>query len=58
MSKPKGEKCDTCYVRNNRLRCSLCKWKTTEWFLENPSPVVADNDLWSETKQNEYGDTE
>ena len=51
MSKPKGEKCKTCFVVNNRLRCSLCKWKTEEWlWSQPPAPITisGDEDLYKE----------
>lgn len=59
MSKPKGAKCDTCYVKHNRLRCSLCKWKTEEWFWSQPPAritISGDEDLYSETKPDMGGD--
>lgn len=56
MSKPKGEKCKTCFVKNNRLRCSLCKWKTEEWFWNHPpAPITisGDEDLYEENVEQE-----
>ena len=56
MSKPKGEKCKTCFVVNNRLRCSLCKWKTEEWFWNQPPALITisgDEDLYKENGEQE-----
>lgn len=56
MNKPNGEKCDACFVKNNRLRCSLCKWKTEEWFWNQPSAPITisgDEDLYSKRRRSD-----
>ena len=38
--KPNSKKCNTCAVINNKLRCSMCKYKTKKWAKENLSPSL------------------
>ena len=46
MTKPNNLVCDSCSVVRNKLRCSLCKHKTTEWVLENMPIVIAEVDCY------------
>ena len=55
MGKPKGEKCDTCEVINNALRCSLCKHAPKEWvFGEEGKAVIGDLDMYKEAESGIY----
>lgn len=40
MDKPDSEKCRQCNVKHNKLRCSLCKYKTEEWYADYISSVL------------------
>ena len=40
MNKPNNSKCDTCFVKNNVLRCWSCKHRTKEWENKNMMPII------------------
>lgn len=49
MGKPQSEKCNNCEVKNNVLRCSLCKYATDEWrFGPEGKAIIGDFDLYKE----------
>lgn len=56
MNKPNNQKCNTCFVINNVLRCWNCKYKTKEWERKNIRPIMilSEHDLYkpkSESKE-------
>lgn len=55
MNKPNNSKCDTCFVKNNRLRCWCCKYKTEEWRCQNNGPIkiIGDVDLYKPKESEE-----
>ena len=54
MGKPKGEKCDTCFVINNKLRCSMCKYASKEWvFSKEGACVSGDFDCYKPRESDE-----
>lgn len=40
MSKPHGEKCDQCAVKNNKLRCGMCKHAPNDWIFGDDGPCI------------------
>lgn len=49
MAKPKSEKCESCFVVNNKLRCSMCKHAPKEWiFSDDGACVVGGFDMYKE----------
>ena len=55
MDKPDSKKCRQCSIKHNKLRCSLCKYKTEEWFADHINSVLifGDNDNFVPVKQEE-----
>lgn len=55
INKPNNPKCDSCFVINNLLRCSICKHRTEEWMRKNMTkmnPVlVGDFDMYQRKKE-------
>jgi hypothetical protein len=46
MLKPNNQICESCFVIHNKLRCAMCKHKTTEWILENFPVVMGESDCY------------
>ena len=54
MDKPDSVKCKQC-ANTNKLRCSLCKYKTDEWVVKyiNSVLVFSDVDNFRQKKEEE-----
>ena len=55
MAKPKTEKCESCFVINNKLRCSMCKYAPKEWiFSDDGACVVGGFDMYKEKENQDH----